>query len=36
MATTDVLAGAIALVQRGYCIGPDAVDAKGVAVQSMK
>ena len=33
MATTDVLAGAIALIERGYCIGPNAVDAKGVAVK---
>jgi len=33
MGTADVLSGATALVRRGYCIGPNAVDAKGVAVR---
>ena len=35
MGTSDVLAGAVALIERGYCIGPNAVDAKGVAVRAV-
>jgi hypothetical protein len=35
MGTTDVLAGAIALIERVYCIGPDAIDAKGVMVRAI-
>jgi hypothetical protein len=35
MGTADVLSGATALVRRGYCIGPNAVDAKGVAVRAV-
>src|SRR5262249_15459851 len=29
MATTNVLSGAMALIQRGHCTGPNAKDAKG-------
>jgi hypothetical protein len=36
MGTSDVLAGAIALIERGYCIGPNAIDAKGVAVRAVE
>jgi hypothetical protein len=35
MGTSDVLAGAVALIERGYCIGPNAVNAKGVAVRAV-
>jgi hypothetical protein len=36
MGTTDVLAGAIAVIERGYCIGPNAVNARGVAVRAVE
>jgi hypothetical protein len=35
MGTTDVLAGAIALIERGYCIGPNAINSRGVAVRTV-
>ena len=35
MGTADVLAGAIALIERGYCIGPNAINARGVAVRAI-
>ena len=30
MATTDVLAGEIALIRRGYSLGHNAVDQRGI------
>jgi hypothetical protein len=35
MGTADVLSGAMALIQRGYCIGANAVDARDVAVRAI-
>ena len=35
MGVPDQLEGAIALLRRGYCIGPNAKDAKGVAVRAI-
>jgi hypothetical protein len=33
LGVADELSGAIALIERGYCIGPNAIDAKGVTVR---